>query len=331
MIFRTRPGDQPASLQREVRRARRAAWNSPCPSRVCSASTNPHGACPRCQGFGNTIDYDMDCVIQDKSLSLDEGAVDPWTKPQYRSWALAHFRKHAKGKRALQRRVSAISNPKSARPSSTSSAASSTTSKARSTKFTCASSSAAIAATRSAPTASGSRLAQGGALRPRRRQEPRRCRAAEHRRSVHVLRHARAYSRGEGIAEKVLVEVRQRLKFLNDVGLQYLTLDRLSATLSGGEAQRIHLATCSARASSAPATCSDEPSIGLHARDTARLVRILEELRDIGNTIIVVEHDPDVMRSADHIIDLGPGAGEHGGKIVFSGPLSASERCATAR
>ena len=121
------------------------------------------------------------------------------------------------------------------------------------------------------------------------------------------------------IAEKILVEIRQRLKFLNDVGLEYLTLDRLSATLSGGEAQRIQLATCLGSRLVGACYVLDEPSIGLHSRDTGRLIRILEELRDLGNTIVVVEHDPDVMRSADHIVDLGPGAGENGGRIVFEG------------
>ena len=121
------------------------------------------------------------------------------------------------------------------------------------------------------------------------------------------------------IAEKVLVEIRQRLKFLNDVGLEYLTLDRLSSTLSGGEAQRIQLATCLGSRLVGACYVLDEPSIGLHSRDTGRLIKILEELRDLGNTILVVEHDPEVMRSADHIIDLGPGAGENGGRIVFEG------------
>ncbi|MEI9813121.1 MAG: hypothetical protein WDO18_10845 [Acidobacteriota bacterium] len=121
------------------------------------------------------------------------------------------------------------------------------------------------------------------------------------------------------IAEKILVEIRQRLKFLNDVGLEYLTLDRLSATLSGGEAQRIQLATCLGSRLVGACYVLDEPSIGLHSRDTARLVGILHELRDLGNTILVVEHDPDVMRSADHIIDMGPGAGELGGQVIFEG------------
>ena len=121
------------------------------------------------------------------------------------------------------------------------------------------------------------------------------------------------------IADKILVEIRQRLKFLNDVGLEYLTLDRLSSTLSGGEAQRIQLATCLGSRLVGACYVLDEPSIGLHSRDTGRLIRILEELRDLGNTIVVVEHDADVMRAADHIIDLGPGAGELGGQIIFEG------------
>jgi excinuclease ABC subunit A len=121
------------------------------------------------------------------------------------------------------------------------------------------------------------------------------------------------------IADKILIEIRQRLKFLNDVGLDYLTLDRLSSTLSGGEAQRIQLATCLGSRLVGACYVLDEPSIGLHSRDTGRLIRILEELRDLGNTIVVVEHDADVMRAADHIIDMGPGAGELGGEVVFEG------------
>ena len=121
------------------------------------------------------------------------------------------------------------------------------------------------------------------------------------------------------IADKILVEIRQRLKFLNDVGLDYLTLDRLSSTLSGGEAQRIQLATCLGSRLVGACYVLDEPSIGLHSRDTGRLIRILEELRDLGNTIVVVEHDADVMRAADHIVDMGPGAGELGGEIIFEG------------
>jgi len=130
----------------------------------------------------------------------------------------------------------------------------------------------------------------------------------------------------KAIADTVLVEIRQRLNFLYDVGLEYLTLDRLSATLSGGEAQRIQLATCLGSRLVGACYVLDEPSIGLHSRDTGRLVGILEELRDLGNTILVVEHDADIMQSADHIVDLGPGAGELGGRVIFEGTLKKMMR-----
>ena len=115
--------------------------------------------------------------------------------------------------------------------------------------------------------------------------------------------------------------MRRRLGFLGDVGLDYLTLDRLSSTLSGGEAQRINLATSLGSALVGTLYVLDEPSIGLHPRDNGRLIAILRQLRDQGNTVLVVEHDADMIRVADHIVDLGLGAGEQGGRVVFSGTL----------
>ncbi len=129
----------------------------------------------------------------------------------------------------------------------------------------------------------------------------------------------------EEIAGPILNEVRQRLSFLDAVGLEYLTLDRLASTLSGGEAQRIQLATSLGSRLVGALYVLDEPSIGLHTRDTARLIHILEELRDLGNTILVVEHDADILRSADHLLDLGPGAGEFGGKLMAEGVLAEIE------
>src|SRR5205085_161471 len=123
------------------------------------------------------------------------------------------------------------------------------------------------------------------------------------------------------IAEKVLKEIRRRLAFLKDVCLDYLTLDRLSSTLSGGEAQRINLATSLGSALVGTLYVLDEPSIGLHSRDNLRLIQILRQLRDQGNTVLVVEHDADMIRVADHIVDLGLGAGEQGGRVVYSGTL----------
>ena len=131
--------------------------------------------------------------------------------------------------------------------------------------------------------------------------------------------------REAAIAEKVLAEIRRRLSFLSEVGLDYLTLDRLSSTLSGGESQRINLATSLGSALVGTLYVLDEPSIGLHPRDNLRLIAILRQLRDQGNTVLVVEHDADMIRVADHIVDLGLGAGEQGGRVVFSGTLDGAD------
>jgi excinuclease ABC subunit A len=122
-----------------------------------------------------------------------------------------------------------------------------------------------------------------------------------------------------GIADKVLREIRSRLKFLNDVGLNYLSLERSADTLSGGEAQRIRLASQIGSGLTGVMYVLDEPSIGLHQRDNARLIDTLKHLRDLGNSVLVVEHDEDMIRSADHVIDMGPGAGVHGGRVVAEG------------
>jgi excinuclease ABC subunit A len=290
------------------------------PEPILFSFNSPAGACPRCQGFGNTIDYDMDRVIPDKGKSLEDGAVEPWTKPQYRSW-LSNFRKHAK---STVRYNVPICDLKEAE-------------REKVLDFI----------RRFFDYLEGKKYKmhvrvflaryRGYALCPE-------CRGARLRNEALYVRVggknlgdvvrlniAEAYEffqtlalspEEAGIADKVLVEIRQRLKFLNDVGLEYLTLDRLSATLSGGEAQRIQLATSLGSRLVGACYVLDEPSIGLHSRDTGRLIRILEELRGLGNTILVVEHDPDVMRASDHIVDLGPGAGELGGNIVFEGPMS---------
>ena len=121
-------------------------------------------------------------------------------------------------------------------------------------------------------------------------------------------------------------EIEERLRFLENVGIGYLSMDRAAATLSGGEAQRIRLATQIGSALVGVLYVLDEPSIGLHQRDNAKLVATLERLRDLGNTVLVVEHDEQTMRAADHLVDLGPGAGEHGGRIVAQGTAAEVER-----
>jgi excinuclease ABC subunit A len=139
-----------------------------------------------------------------------------------------------------------------------------------------------------------------------------------------VLRAAALSEKDAAIADKVLREIRKRLGFLRDVGLDYLTLDRLSSTLSGGESQRINLATSLGSALVDTLYVLDEPSIGLHSRDNERLIAILRQLRDQGNTVLVVEHDADMIRVADQVVDMGLGAGEQGGRVIFTGDRSAS-------
>ncbi len=278
---------------------------------------SPFGACKRCQGFGNTIDYDLDLVIPNRALSIQQGAVDPWTKPQYSGFGV-DFKKDARGKVRLSVPIFDLREDELAIVHQSIRDFFKEVEKkkykvhvrvflSRYRGYTLC------------PDCGGSRLrAEALWIRVggKTMAEVTRMNIAQAQQFFLALQLA---PEEMAIADKILIEIRQRLKFLNDVGLEYLTLDRLSATLSGGEAQRIQLATCLGSRLVGACYVLDEPSIGLHSRDTARLVGILEELRDIGNTILVVEHDPEVMRSADHIVDLGPGAGENGGNIVFEG------------
>ena len=137
--------------------------------------------------------------------------------------------------------------------------------------------------------------------------------------SMHFFEDLELSERDETIARRVVKEILERLRFLVDVGLDYLTLERGTASLSGGEAQRIRLATQIGAGLMGVLYILDEPSIGLHQRDNARLIATMERLRDLGNTVIVVEHDEETIRAADFVVDMGPGAGEHGGDIVCQG------------
>ena len=128
------------------------------------------------------------------------------------------------------------------------------------------------------------------------------------------------------IADKIVREIRSRLKFLNDVGLNYLSLDRSADTLSGGEAQRIRLASQIGSGLTGVMYVLDEPTIGLHQRDNARLIGTLKRLRDLGNSVLVVEHDEDMIRAADHVVDMGLGAGVHGGRVIAQGTAGRHHR-----
>ncbi|HEY0547027.1 MAG TPA: excinuclease ABC subunit UvrA, partial [Pyrinomonadaceae bacterium] len=285
---------------------------------------NPFGACPACQGFGNIIGLDLNLVIPNPALTLNDGAVEPWTKPQF-DWARTELRRFCKSEsismdvpfqdlsRAEQR---AIIEGKGKWGGVRGFFAWLETKKyklhirvflSRYRGYTLC------------PECNGGRLRQeardvlvGG------RTLPEVCALS--------IKDASAFfdslelpTEEAAIADRVLHEIRRRLRFLLDVGLDYLTLDRLASTLSGGEAQRIQLATNLGSSLVGALYVLDEPSIGLHPRDSERLVKLLHSLRDIGNTVLVVEHDAEMMRAADHILDIGPAAGELGGQVIFEG------------
>jgi excinuclease ABC subunit A len=288
---------------------------------------NPFGACPICHGFGNIIELDMDLVVPDASKSIQQNAIEPWSKPHYRA-QLADLKRAAR-QRGLRLDVPWAQLSEDEK------------------RFVIEGDGASYEGVKgffrwlerkkykvhvrvflsryrgylTCPECTGARL----------RREARDVRVGG--RTIddvcgQTVRDADRFFEGlqlsekdAAIADKVLREIRKRLGFLRDVGLDYLTLDRLSSTLSGGESQRINLATSLGSALVDTLYVLDEPSIGLHSRDNERLITILRKLRDQGNTVLVVEHDADMIRVADRVVDMGLGAGEQGGRVVFSGTL----------
>jgi excinuclease ABC subunit A len=291
---------------------------------------NPYGACPRCQGFGNTIDFDIDRVIPDKSKSLANGAIEPWTKPRYRQLAM-EMRKFARAKgipvdvpfrnlTEVQREAIIEGDRGADFPGVKGFFGWLERKKYKLHVRVFLSRYRGYAMCLECH---GTRLrAEARAVKIAGRAITEVCQMTvkEARPFFDALKLSPAE---EQIADKVLIEIQQRLRFLDEVGLEYLTLDRLTSTLSGGEAQRIQLATSLGSHLVGALYVLDEPSIGLHPRDTNRLIEILKGLRDLGNTLVVVEHDPDTILAADHVLDLGPGAGEHGGTVIFAGTREA--------
>ncbi len=297
------------------------------PEPILFSFNSPAGACPRCQGFGNTIDFSQDLIVPNRGLSLDAGAVEPWTKPKGKEW-MDEFRTQVGRRVRFNVPFCDLTEEEQYLVLEGSSKVSGVRQffnflETKKYKLHVRVFLSRYRGYARCPECGGSRLRKE-ALYIKVGDKTIAQAAKMNIAAAHAFFESLELTPEEsGIAGKILVEIQQRLKFLNDVGLEYLTLDRLSATLSGGEAQRIQLATCLGSRLVGACYVLDEPSIGLHSRDTARLLRILAELRDIGNTIIVVEHDPDVMKAADHVIDLGPGAGEHGGNIIFEGNYPA--------
>ena len=287
---------------------------------------NPYGACPRCQGFGNTIDFDLNLVVPDASKSLDDGAIEPWTKPRYkvlmqeaRKWARAQGIPTNVPWRQLsaeQRRLILEGDPANKYDGVKGFF---NWLERKKYKLHVRVFLSRYRGYATCPECGGTRLrAEARAVKITGKAITDLCKLTvkEARRFFAELQLTESQAK---VADKILHEIRTRLQFLDEVGLDYLTLDRLTSTLSGGESQRIQLATSLGSHLVGALYVLDEPSIGLHPRDTQRLIDILKSLRDLGNTVLVVEHDPDTIESADRILDLGPGAGELGGKLLFSG------------
>ena len=288
---------------------------------------NPFGACPTCHGFGNIIEVDMDLVVPDPAKSIQQDAIEPWSKPHYRSAARRAEARGAQARDPARRAVGGADRRTRSGSSSTATAASSTGVRGffrwlerKKYKVHVRVFLSRYRGYLTCPDCGGARLRREARdVRVGGPDDRRRCRALTVREAQAFFGGLQLTEKDAAIADKVLREIRRRLSFLSDVGLDYLTLDRLSSTLSGGEAQRINLATSLGSALVGTLYVLDEPSIGLHPRDNQRLIDILRQLRDQGNTVLVVEHDADMIRVADHIVDLGLGAGEQGGRVVFCG------------
>ena len=290
---------------------------------------NPFGACPTCHGFGNVIELDLNLVVPDPAKTIRRQAVEPWSKPEYRPQLTRLMRAAQGGAVRLDTPWSELTDAER--------------------DFVIEGDGAGYAGVRgffaslerkkykmhvrvflsryrgyvTCPGCDGTRL------RPEARGVQAAGRTIDEVCALTVGEAAAffeglALSDGERtVADRLVREIRRRLSFLRDVGLDYLTLDRLSSTLSGGEAQRINLATALGSALVGTLYVLDEPSIGLHPRDNERLIAILRKLRDQGNTVLVVEHDADTIRTADVVVDLGLGAGEQGGRVIHAGPFDA--------
>jgi len=298
---------------------------------------NPFGACPTCHGFGNVIELDLNLVIPDHGKSVLNGAIEPWTKPHYRG-CLVDLKRSARvaGVRLdvpwsdltdaerrfiIEGQTGAVHDEAGESVKYPGVRGFFKWLERKKYKVHVRVFLSRYRGYQTCPECAGTRL----------RREARDVQVSG--RTIDVIcaltvKDATTFfetldltPKEAAVADKVLREIRRRLGFLTDVGLDYLTLDRLSSTLSGGESQRINLATSLGSALVDTLYVLDEPSIGLHPRDNERLIAILRQLRDQGNTVLVVEHDADMIRVADQIVDLGLGAGEQGGRVMYAGPL----------
>jgi excinuclease ABC subunit A len=288
---------------------------------------NPYGACPECQGFGRAVGIDMDLVVPDKGKTLREGAIQPWTTPKFKEHlrALVRVSQSAGIRLDIPYRDLSSEEVKMIHDGYQEFDGLKGFFRMVERKTYKIYYRVLLSRYRGYTTCQGCR---GGRLRSEALQVK-----VDGKNIADISRMtisgARAFFLSLAmtpyelsVAKRILGELQKRLAYLDDVGIGYLTLDRLSSTLSGGESQRINLATSLGSSLVGAIYVLDEPSIGLHPRDNERLIRILAALRDAGNSVLVVEHDPEMMRASDVIVDLGPRAGENGGEVLYCGPMA---------
>jgi len=305
----------------------RILYNKPDPRQF--SFNSPYGACAKCQGFGNIMDLDPDKIIPDPTLTLEELPVAPWNSSEYK-WMYGYaddvreLPKNIPIARLNEQQKKLLWGGKGRFPG-----INRFFENLQNKRYKV---SVRIFLSRyrgyyPCHECGGDRLKREGRIvRVNGKNISEFC-AFDIREALKFLDNLSLTPQEAQITEKILPEMLKRLHYLTDVGLEYLTLQRRSGTLSGGEAQRINLASCLGSSLVGTLYILDEPSVGLHARDISRLSSILRNLRDIGNTVVVVEHDEEMIQNADHIIDLGPRAGEHGGRLVFSGSAAALMKC----
>ena len=288
---------------------------------------NPFGACKRCEGYGRIVGIDEDLVVPDKSKSVFDGAIAPWRGEKMGEWLNKLIKNALKFDFPIHRSYNQLTAEQKQLLWSGNQYFGGLDDffkelEAQTYKIQYRVMLSRYRGKTNCPECLGSRL----------RQDTSNVKIADHSITDIVLmpldKALEFFSSLEldpmrlKISKRLLMEITNRIKFLNDVGLSYLTLNRLSNTLSGGESQRINLATSLGSSLVGSVYVLDEPSIGLHPRDTQRLIEVLMSLRDVGNTVLVVEHEEEIMKAADHIIDIGPEAGTHGGNLVFTGTFS---------
>jgi excinuclease ABC subunit A len=315
---------------------------------------NPYGACPVCTGLGVRLEVDPELVVPDADLSIEEGAIAPWSGARLGYWsrlleAVAEsygasstvpWRRLSKEARdailfGTDRPVKVTYRNRYGRVRSYTTTFEGVIPNLE-RRYTEAESDAARERLEQYMREVACRACKGARLKPESLAVTVgglniwQLTSQSIRDEVRFLDRLELTEREHLIAERILKEIRARLQFLLDVGLEYLTLDRASATLAGGEAQRIRLATQIGSGLTGVLYVLDEPSIGLHQRDNRRLIDTLIRLRNLGNTLIVVEHDEATIEAADHVVDIGPGAGELGGELVYSGHLDGLLRHRTS-